>query len=197
MRPQQQPPPAVRRINSRAWLVAIVLLVFHAQVIDLLGRFAEAADLGAIGSIAGTSVHRPARRGRGHPSARAGAAIAVAYARSQLGKPYQWGAEGPGAFDCSGLTWAAWRAAGLGWDRMTAAGQWEAFRGREVARSALRPGDLVFFAYRLGDWRSIHHVGLYVGGGRMVEAPRTGADIRLASINRAGYIGAARPETLR
>ncbi len=63
----------------------------------------------------------------------------------------------------------------------------------EVARSALRPGDLVFYAYHLGDWRSIHHVGLYVGRGLMVEAPRTGADIRLASINRGGWFGAVRP----
>ena len=76
---------------------------------------------------------------------------------------------------------------------MTAAGQWQALHAHEVARSALRPGDLVFFAYHLGDWRSIHHVGLYVGGGLMVEAPRTGADIRLASINRGGWFGAVRP----
>ncbi len=55
------------------------------------------------------------------------------------------------------------------------------------------PGDLVFYAYHLGDWRSIHHVGLYVGRGLMAEAPYSGARVRLASINRAGWFGAARP----
>jgi peptidoglycan DL-endopeptidase CwlO len=125
------------------------------------------------------------------------ASAAVAYARSQLGKPYQWGAEGPGAFDCSGLTWAAWRHAGLGWQRMTAADQWQALRAQVVARAALRPGDLVFFAWRPGDWRSIHHVGLYVGRGLMVEAPYSDASVRLASINRAGWFGVVRPSGAR
>jgi len=76
---------------------------------------------------------------------------------------------------------------------MTAAGQWQTLGAHEVARSALRPGDLVFYAYHLGDWRSIHHVGLYVGGGLMAEAPYSGARVRLASINRGGWFGAARP----
>ena len=124
----------------------------------------------------------------GSPPARA-----VAYARAQLGKPYAWGAEGPGSFDCSGLTWAAWRSAGLDWQRMTAADQWHTLRNREVAKAQLQPGDLVFYAWRPGDWRSIHHVGLYVGHGLMVEAPYSGADVRLASINRGGWFGTARP----
>jgi cell wall-associated NlpC family hydrolase len=123
------------------------------------------------------------------------AAKAIAYARAQIGKPYQWGAEGPGAFDCSGLTWASWRAAGLHWGRMTAADQWHTLRDHLVSKAHLRPGDLVFFAFRPGDWRSIHHVGLYAGHGLMAEAPRTGADIRLSSINRVGWFGAARPTT--
>ena len=137
-----------------------------------------------------------ARAAPGHATAPAvspGAAKAVAYARAQVGKPYAWGTEGPGAFDCSGLAWAAWRHAGLGWERMTAADQWHALRGRSVRRGALRPGDLVFFAYRPGDWRSVHHVAVYVGGGRMVEAPHSGALVRLASVDRSGWFGAARP----
>ena len=78
---------------------------------------------------------------------------------------------------------------------MTAADQWHTLRAHPIARSALRPGDLVFYAHRPGDWRSIHHVGLYVGAGRMAEAPHSGALVGLASINRAGWFGAARPTT--
>jgi peptidoglycan DL-endopeptidase CwlO len=132
---------------------------------------------------------KPARS----PAPSAAAGRAVAFARGQLGKPYLWGAEGPGAFDCSGLTWAAWRAAGLDWPRMTAADQWHAFTDRPVGRGGLQPGDLVFYAYRLNDWRSIHHVGLYAGEGLMIEAPRSGALVRTALIDREGYFGAVRP----
>jgi cell wall-associated NlpC family hydrolase len=127
------------------------------------------------------------------PSSVRMAARAVAYARQQLGKPYVWGDEGPSSFDCSGLTWAAWHHAGLGWSRMTAADQWHALRGRAVPRGALKPGDLVFYADDAGDWRSIRHVGLYVGSGRTVEAPYPGALVRVAPIARRGWFGAARP----
>jgi cell wall-associated NlpC family hydrolase len=128
------------------------------------------------------------------PSSVRMAARAVAYARQQLGKPYAWGDEGPGSFDCSGLTWAAWRHAGLGWERMTAAGQWYALRGQTVPRGALKPGDLVFYADDAGDWRSIHHVGLYVGAGRMVEAPSSGALVRQVPLRTHGWFGATRPD---
>jgi cell wall-associated NlpC family hydrolase len=169
-----------QRRGSRAiWVVAIGALLVAAN----------AKPQQATGSTAPKPRHHAAR------AVQPVAAKAVAYARSQLGKPYLWGAEGPGAFDCSGLTWAAWRAAGLGWARMTAADQWHTLRAHQVSRSQLRPGDLVFFAYRPGDPSSIHHVGLYVGRGLMAEAPHTGALVRLASINRAGWIGAARPTT--
>jgi cell wall-associated NlpC family hydrolase len=167
--------------NAFFWLVAIIALVVAANV-----RPAPAPAKSTTGER-GRSAAAPASSPK--------AALAVAYARSQLGKPYLWGAEGPGAFDCSGLTWAAWRAAGLGWQRMTARDQWHALRAHPVSRSALRPGDLVFFAWRAADWRSIHHVGLYVGAGRMAEAPHRNARVRFASIDRAGWFGAARPTT--
>jgi cell wall-associated NlpC family hydrolase len=145
-----------------------------------------------LGKLLGTlpSLSLPATATPAAPSAAAGRA--VAFARGQLGKPYRWGAEGPGSFDCSGLTWAAWQAAGLDWPRMTAADQWHTFQDRQVSRGALRPGDLVFYADN-ADWRSIHHVGLYGGQGLMIEAPYTGALVRMASIDRAGYFGAVRP----
>lgn len=116
------------------------------------------------------------------PSARA--AAAVAYARGALGKPYVWGATGPDGFDCSGLTQAAWRAAGVALPRTTYT---QINVGQRVPRSRLAPGDLVFF------YSGISHVGLYVGGGRMIHAPRPGAAVRLAPIDQMPFAGAARP----
>jgi cell wall-associated NlpC family hydrolase len=162
-----------------AWALLIVTL---GWTVDHLAQPASSQNSGA--DHAAGAVPAASRR----------ALAAVAYAHAQLGKPYRWGAQGPGAFDCSGLTWAAWHHAGLGWRRMTAADQWHTLRAHEVPRAQLRPGDLVFFARRLGDWRSIHHVGLYVGRGLMVEAPRRGAAVRLASINRGGWFAAVRPQ---
>jgi cell wall-associated NlpC family hydrolase len=122
----------------------------------------------------------------GAPSARAGRA--VAFALAQRGKPYRWGAEGPHAYDCSGLTFAAYRAAGVSIPR-TAAAQL-AGAGPRIARRALRPGDLVVFATS-GPTR--RHVGLYLGRGRMVEAPNRRSVVRVGSIERPGYLGAVRP----
>jgi len=119
--------------------------------------------------------------------ARAVAARAVAYALAQRGKPYRSGADGPGAFDCSGLTMRAWQAAGVQLPR-TAAAQYQA--GRRVKRAELRPGDLVFYA---SSGPTGWHVGLVVGRGRMVEAPGRHTRVRTASINRRGYRGAVRP----
>jgi cell wall-associated NlpC family hydrolase len=114
-----------------------------------------------------------------------GAARAVAFAMGQRGKPYQWGAEGPGAFDCSGLTWAAWRAAGVTIPR-TAAGQ---LTGLPRVRGRLRPGDLLIYRSR-GPTR--RNVAMVVGRGRMVEALGRGITIRSTGL-RLGYLGAVRP----
>ena len=127
----------------------------------------------------------PAPRG----SARA-AELAVAWALRQVGKPYQWGASGPDSFDCSGLVMAAYRAAGIHLPR-TSRQQW--YAGPHVSPGELRRGDLVFFAEDPSDPATIHHVGLYVGDGMMVEAPYTGATVRVASVGRDDYIGAVRP----
>jgi len=124
----------------------------------------------------------------GSPSTVAGRA--VAFAMSQLGKPYEWGATGPGSYDCSGLTQTAYRYAGLAIPRVSS-DQWNA--GPHVSMGELRAGDLVFFATSLSDPGTIHHVGMYIGRGLMVEAPFTGANVRVSSIGRADYIGATRP----
>jgi cell wall-associated NlpC family hydrolase len=115
---------------------------------------------------------------------------AVDYARDQLGKPYVWGASGPNSFDCSGLTMRAWAYAGIGIDHYSVAQYGE---GTHVSLPQLRPGDLVFYAYDTHDASTIHHVGIYVGGGQMIEAPHSGADVRYSSIARSDYIGATRP----
>ncbi len=180
-------------------LAAVALLALALVVAPHAGR-PLGELLGTLPSLslpAPTVPGTPARPARRPPPTPApvpapAAGRAVAFARGQLGKPYQWGAEGPGSFDCSGLTWAAWQAAGLGWPRMTAADQWHTFQDRQVPRGELQPGDLVFYADN-ADWRSIHHVGLYAGQGLMIEAPYTGALVRTASIDREGYFGAVRP----
>jgi cell wall-associated NlpC family hydrolase len=115
---------------------------------------------------------------------------AVAFAMAQIGKPYLWGASGPSAYDCSGLTMAAYRSAGVGLPRVSRS-QW--YAGPHVGLGELAPGDLVFFAYNTGAPSTIHHVGMYIGGGAMVEAQYTGARVRTASIGRGDYIGAVRP----
>ncbi|MFD3944199.1 NlpC/P60 family protein [Streptomyces sp. NPDC058579] len=115
------------------------------------------------------------------PNARA--AQAISYARNQLGKPYVWGATGPSAYDCSGLTQAAWRAAGVALPRTTYT---QINAGQRVSRSELAPGDLVFF------YSGISHVGLYIGGGQMIHAPRPGAPIRVAPIDEMPFAGATR-----
>jgi cell wall-associated NlpC family hydrolase len=125
----------------------------------------------------------PRRAAPARPSPRAGAA--VSFARAQLGKPYRWGAAGPGAYDCSGLTWAAWRAAGLSIPR-TAAGQ---LAGLPRVRGPLRPGDLLI--YRT-DGPSRRHVALVSAPGRMIEARGRDIPIRQTSIRR-DYLGAVRP----
>jgi cell wall-associated NlpC family hydrolase len=119
---------------------------------------------------------------------------AIAFAYDRLGTPYLWGGTGTAAehfeFDCSGLTQAAYASVGVTIPRV-AADQW--YAGPHVPQNQLQPGDLVFFAYNINDPSTIHHVGIYVGGGAMIDAPHTGAQIRFDSISSPEYIGAVRP----
>jgi cell wall-associated NlpC family hydrolase len=125
--------------------------------------------------------------------ASAAAMKAVAIALAQRGAPYRWGAEGPGEFDCSGLTSFAYAGAGVTIPRVSRA-QHAAYAGvRPVDRMRLLAGDLVFFADNPRDPGTIHHVGMYIGRGLMVEAPYTGAVVRTSSIWRSSYAGAVRP----
>ncbi|MEV1064750.1 bifunctional lytic transglycosylase/C40 family peptidase [Streptomyces sp. NPDC050263] len=121
------------------------------------------------------------------------AAGAIYYAQKKLGTPYLWGGNGTaeqgGRFDCSGLTKAAYESVGITLPRV-ANDQYNA--GPHPKRSELLPGDLVFFSTDLGNSRAIHHVGIYVGGGYMIDAPYTGAVIRFDPIDTAEYFGATR-----
>ncbi len=113
------------------------------------------------------------------------AAAALRYAYAQLGKSYRYGAAGAATFDCSGLTMRAWAAAGVSMSH-NAAAQYDSTP--HVSRANLQPGDLVYFGF------PIHHVGIYIGGGKMIEAPYTGADVRITSFGyRSDYAGASRP----
>ena len=129
-----------------------------------------------------TTAPHPPVVGGGSPTA--GAGLAVAEATRQLGKPYEWAGAGPDTFDCSGLTMWAWAAAGV---QLSHSAEYQFSETERVDLADLRPGDLVFF----GD--PIHHVGIYVGGDTMIEAPHTGAVVRYGTIWRADLVGAGRP----
>lgn len=136
------------------------------------------------GDSAGSGSGQPTSSGGGASAPSGAAEAAVQAALSRMGTPYQWGATGPNAFDCSGLTQWAWAQAGVQIPRSSRA-QYSGLP--KVSRSELRAGDLVFFG------SPIHHVGMYLGDGTMVEAPYSGMTVRTRSINRPDYAGAARP----
>jgi cell wall-associated NlpC family hydrolase len=127
------------------------------------------------------------------PAPTQAAAVAIAEASTHLGQPYLWGGTGPEAFDCSGLTLTAYRAAGINLPR-TAAQQW--FAGPQVALGDLAPGDLLFWAYDATNPSTIHHVAMYVGNGQMIAAPHTGDVVKVQPVYLDGYIGAIRPTAL-
>ncbi|WP_141578746.1 bifunctional lytic transglycosylase/C40 family peptidase [Actinomadura sp. WMMA1423] len=128
------------------------------------------------------------------PSSQA-AARAIAFARAQLGKPYVWGATGPRAFDCSGLTYAAYRAAGISIPRVSGA-QWR--YGPRIPIGREQPGDLVFFNSGPGtSTNNPGHVGLVIGGGKMIAAPHTGTVVQVQSYRRSTLLGFTRPTAHR
>ncbi|MEU0170552.1 NlpC/P60 family protein [Streptomyces iakyrus] len=118
----------------------------------------------------------------GPASGRARTAIEFAYA--QLGKPYEWGSTGPNSFDCSGLTGAAWRAAGVSLPR-TVIQQYTA--GRKVSRSDLQPGDIIYW------YNNNQHNGMYIGNGKAIHAPRTGKNVEITNLDSMPFFAATRP----
>jgi len=136
---------------------------------------------------AAPSAPAPAAAPKPAASPSGGVGAVLAFARAQMGEPYAWGAAGPSSWDCSGLTMMAWRQAGVSLAHYTGT-QWAQTRHLPLAQAA--PGDLVFFGSSVS---TIHHVGLYIGGGQMINAPHTGDVVRVASIYSMGdllpYVG--------
>ncbi len=149
-------------------------------------RKAEEAGSGA-GTDTGTGTGPGTGTGTGSgsdSSATTKAEKVLAFARAQIGKPYVWGATGPSSYDCSGLTQAAWRSAGVSLPRTT----WDQVNvGARIATADLQPGDLVFF------YDDISHVGIYKGDGMMIHAPKPGANVREESIYYMPIYGSVRP----
>jgi len=173
-------PPARNRPAPGGGLAVLLVMTVVAALAAPHAQALRGLVAGGLAGIPSTTPETPALR----PPA-PGAARAVAFALAQRGKPYRWGAEGPAAFDCSGLTWAAWQAAGVAIPR-TAAGQ---LAGLPRVRSRLQPGDLVVYA---SGGPSRRHVALVVDQGRMVEALGQGVPIRQVRLRR-GWLGAVRP----
>ncbi|MBX6371141.1 MAG: C40 family peptidase [Acidothermus sp.] len=162
---------------------------------------ADQANGGASSSAPAGDLPTP---GMGHsistPQQRAGA---VAFARAQIGIWYRWAGAGevgptvtdqgiqnvPG-YDCSGLVMRAYESVGIELGHYTGL-QWD--EGMHVSRDQLEPGDLVFFATDTSDPSTIHHVGIYIGNGQMIDAPQTGEQIGIHNAFRPDYIGAVRP----
>jgi cell wall-associated NlpC family hydrolase len=116
------------------------------------------------------------------------AKVALQFAFAQVGKPYRWGATGPGAFDCSGFAQAAWAKAGVKLPRTTYA-QWAWGASRRVSLNSLQPGDLLFS-------NGLGHMGIYAGDGKMVHAPHTGSVVQVVSLDSYWHgrlLGAVRP----
>lgn len=194
-------PPQRRRRRPTVWVLSTLLAVG-----GLGGGLAAATTLGPEigpgragvvalrGSGSGSSVaplktsHPAAETVRTEPSPTAppepppptAAEVAVATAREQIGKPYRWAATGPSAFDCSGLTSFAWRAAGVELPR-TSRAQFGSLP--RVPSDQLRPGDLVY---------SPGHIGMFIGDGQMIHAPLTGRNVEVAPL-RQPMLGAVRP----
>ncbi|WP_406141826.1 C40 family peptidase [Streptomyces sp. NBC_01089] len=138
---------------------------------SLITRAGTASAL-TLAAVAGTSLAPGATV---EAQAATHAARAVQIAASKKGSPYQWGATGPSRFDCSGLTLYSFKKAGKKLPR-TAQAQYNGVR--HISASGRHPGDLVFFHYG----RSVYHVGIYAGNGKIWHSPKTGAVVRLEKI---------------
>ena len=169
----------------------------EAQLGNAKQRARHLAEAAAAARAAAAGVHS----GKAPSDA---AATAIHWAFQEIGVPYSWGggdengptygfAQGAGTkgFDCSGLTLFAYAQAGIHLDHWTGS---QYYQGKRISsRGALEPGDLMFFAYDTSDPSTIHHVSMYIGNGKMIEAPYTGEVVRVTSYGRGDFIGGTRP----
>jgi cell wall-associated NlpC family hydrolase len=151
---------------------------------DIAALIALRNKIGTTSRYVPTTLHKQAASAATPPLASGARGRAVAFAYAQIGKPYQWGADGPGSYDCSGLITAAWQTAGIFLPH-NAARQYSAVA--HISRGQLQPGDLVFY------YSNIQHVAMYVGDGNVVHAPNTGDHVRVEHIDNAPVQGYGRP----
>lgn len=186
------PGDGVQRIHAATFVARTLELVDRVELAPFAERKAEQDQIDA--EVERVRLQEEAARAEAEAEAAAKAAaeantparIAVDVATAQLGKPYRWGASGPNSFDCSGLTSYAWAKAGVTLPRSSGA----QFAGTErISRSQLRPGDLVFYH------SPISHVAMYIGDGKVVEAPNSGNNVRIRTdgLTRRGVVGYGRP----
>jgi cell wall-associated NlpC family hydrolase len=167
-------------VRARLAGVEELLASLTAEQLAKLAEFEEKGiekaqrELTTSGAL-GEDARKPSKEGE----------TALRYARRQMGKPYEWGAEGPRTYDCSGLTSKAWASAGTPIPR-TSQEQWA--RLPRVPLKELRPGDLVIY------FPKATHVAIYLGRGQVIEAPRTGEKIKVSPIAAHPLLGAVRPD---
>lgn len=189
--PEDAVPAAARYLEAHgapADLHAAIFAYNHAwwyvdMVLDWASRYAEGGAVAVAASFGRPCVEQALGK---VPEGVVGTVIA--FAREQLGEPYVWGAEGPDAWDCSGLMMIAYREAGVAIPRVT---HEQIDFGKQVPKGEERPGDLVFFRYDNG---YVGHVGLVIGDGQMIEAPQTGDVVKVSSYeDRDNIAGFTRP----
>jgi cell wall-associated NlpC family hydrolase len=118
--------------------------------------------------------------------------VAIRYALGQVGKPYVWGATGPDSYDCSGLVQRSYAMAGVALPRTS---REQARVGKAVDLPDLLPGDLLFWAYNPADLATVHHVAMYLGDGKIVQAPQPGEFVEVTTMWLSGFAGAVRVAT--
>jgi cell wall-associated NlpC family hydrolase len=160
----------VAKLQAQRKQIEADLKKLEAQKRQLYGTATRTSSGGYTGTI-------PAISGK--------AGIAVKYAYSAIGKPYEWAADGPGSYDCSGLTKAAWAAAGVTLYH-NAATQYE--ETARITRSQLAPGDLVFYS-------DLGHVAIYIGSGKVIHAPTFGESVKISSVDMMTPYGYGRVRT--
>jgi cell wall-associated NlpC family hydrolase len=164
--------PSTRRLRIPGRRAAVALAVGAGVVLTPLPAFASAGPVAAVAAPSAPIV-----------ASSHAAQVAVNTAMAQLGKPYVWGAAGPGSFDCSGLALYAYKAAGISLPHSSAM---QSRIGTPVSINALRPGDLVFF------YSGPSHVGIYIGNGNVVHAPTTGDVVKVSPMKYMPFNSARR-----